>query len=118
MSQMSQALYPITRGNNPLFVLDIDNKKHVLAVGNPHGEELKNTFSAEPLTNKREKKLFQEENLGQIDPSDFYGGRITRLKIKRRRTIRKTNKRRRARVSKKQRTRRSKKSKYSKAHNK
>jgi len=93
---MSQALYPITRGNNPLFVLDIDNKKHVLAVGNPHGEELKNTFSAEPLTNTREKKLFQQEKLDQIDPSDFYGGRITRLKIKRRRTIRKTKKHRKS----------------------
>ena len=112
---MSQGLQRITRGENPLFVLD---DKHVLATGNPPGKDLKNTFSPERvrLTNKRETQLFTEEDLDNIDPSNFYKGGIAHKKrSNKRHTSRKTNKRR---SSKKQKSRRSKKSKSSKVHNK
>ena len=113
---MSQGLQRITRGENPLFVLD---NKHVLAVGNPPGKDLKNTFSPERLTNKRETKLFEEEGLDNINPNEFYEGGIARVKLlKRRHTSRKTSKKLQTRSNKKRKSRRSKKSKSSKVHNK
>ena len=115
---MSNTLYPITRGENPLFVMD---NKDVLAVGNPSGNDLKNTFSPERVRaiNKRESKIFQEEGLDNIDSKDFYEGGVARAKsVKRRHTIGKTNKRRSARLNKKQKSRRNNKSKTSKMHNK
>lgn len=103
---MSNTLYPITRGENPLFVMD---NKDVLAVGNPAGKDLKHTFTPERVRaiNKRESKIFQEESLDNIDSKDFYEGGVARAKrAKRRHTSRKTNKRRSARLNKKYRTKR------------
>ena len=105
---MSHGLQRITRGENPLFVLD---DKHVLAVGNPAGKDLKHTFTPERVRaiNKRERKIFEQEGLDNIDPSNFYRGGIAHKKrSKNRHTSRKTNKRR---SSKKQKSRRNKKSK-------
>lgn len=106
--QMSNTLYPITRGENPLFVMD---NKDVLAVGNPAGKDLKHTFTPERVRaiNKRERKIFEEEGLDNIDSKDFYEGGVAHKKrSKKRHTSRKTNKRR---SSKKQKSRRNKKSK-------
>jgi hypothetical protein len=114
---MPEWLYPITRGENPLHVF---NNKDILAVGNPQGKDLKNTFSHERvrLTNKGETKLFDEEGLDKIDPKDLYEGGIARVKLlKRRHTSRKTNKQIRARLSKKRKSRRNNKKSKSKHTN-
>ena len=77
---MSEGVYPITRGENPLFVL---NNKDILAVGNPQGKDLKKAFTREQvrLTNKGENNIVEEEGLDKIDPKDFYAGGIARVKL-------------------------------------
>jgi hypothetical protein len=105
---MSGRFQQLTRGKNPLFVFD---NKHILAVGNPDGTKLKNTFTPEqvPLTNEDEKKLFEQEGLDNINPNDFFKGGIAHKKrSKKRHTSHKTNKRR---SSKKRKSRRNNKKK-------
>ncbi len=107
---MENRIFPITRTPNPLHVIN----KDIIAMGNPAGKDLKKTFTPEKvrLTNRAETKLFEEENLDNIDPTNFYkGGVIRKQNLKRRYTRGKTNKQRRMRVSKKQKNRRNKKSK-------
>ncbi len=77
-------LYPITKRPNPLFSL---NDKHIIAVGNPEGKDLKNTFKKENIefSTTKEKKLFKETGLDDIDPANFYLGGIKRKYSRRRR---------------------------------
>jgi hypothetical protein len=79
-------LFPITRGKNPLHSLD---NKHILAIGTPHGEDLKNAFKndAPRITTRKERNIINEEDLEDIDPEDFYRGGVKRKKG--RQTIRK-----------------------------
>lgn len=79
-------LFPITRGRNPLHSLD---NKHILAIGNPDGQDLKNVFKNDTprITTRKERNIINEEDLEDIDPEDFYRGGVKR-KI-RRQTIRK-----------------------------
>ena len=111
MSHSTKNLFPITTGPNPLHVLkDNNGNNKIIAVGNPDGATLKNTFKDEgnALTENPEEKLVLEEGLDKINPKDFYGGVAHKKSAKRRRASRKTNKRR---SSKKQKSRRNKKSK-------
>lgn len=104
---MPDSLRKLTHGENPLFAFG----KHVLAVGNPDGTKLKNTFTPEKvrLTDEAEKKLFEQEGLDKINPTDFFNGGIAhKNRSKKRHTSRKTNKRR---SSKKRKSRRSNKKK-------
>lgn len=82
----SNRLFPITRGKNRLFSLD---NKHILALGNPRGEDLKNTFKNDVtrVTTSKERNLFDQEGLHEIDPNNFYRGGIKRKRSNR--TIRK-----------------------------
>lgn len=112
MSHITGNIYPITRGPNPLHVVrDSNDNNQIIAVGNPDGAALKNTFAnkEKPRTKNAEKKLFKEDGLDNIDPNAFYDGGVAHKKsAKRRRASRKTNKRR---SSKKQKSHRNKKSK-------
>jgi hypothetical protein len=83
-SENNIGLQRLTRGENPLFSFD----KHILAVGNPSGENVKNAFKSErtKITDAKEKKLFQEEGLDDIDPNLFYRGGVSK---KRHHTMRK-----------------------------
>lgn len=83
-SNINTRLYPITKGPNPLHSFD---DKHILATGNPDGKSLKNIFKKEniPLYTSKEKKIFKELDLNQIDPEKFYLGGIKRNKSTRRR---------------------------------
>lgn len=112
MSDITDNLFPITRSPDSLHVLrDSNGNNKIIAVGNPDGATLINTFKNEGKARRKnaEEKLVQEEGLDNIDPKAFYQGGVAHKKsAKRRRASRKTNKRR---SSKKQKSRRNKKSK-------
>ena len=82
--KIKERLFPITRGKNRLFSFD---NKHILAVGNPHGEHVKDTFKNDVarVTTRTERNLFDQEGLNDIDAEKFYRGGIRRKR--RRQTI-------------------------------